>query len=80
MMDKLAAMRLQGMMESLQQQQKDAGIGELSFLERLAMLSTTSGTGARIRRWPGGYRPPNCAATRVSRISIFALRADWTGA
>ncbi len=38
MMDKLAAMRLHGMMESLQQQQKDAGIGELSFLERLAML------------------------------------------
>jgi len=38
MMDKLAAMRLNGMMESLQQQQKDAGIGELSFLERLATL------------------------------------------
>jgi len=38
MMDKLAAMRLHGMMEALQQQQKDAGIGELSFLERLAML------------------------------------------
>jgi DNA replication protein DnaC len=38
MIDKLAAMRLHGMMEALQQQQKDAGIGELSFLERLAML------------------------------------------
>lgn len=38
MMDKLAAMRLHGMMEALQQQQKDTGIGELSFLERLAML------------------------------------------
>jgi DNA replication protein DnaC len=37
-MDKLAAMRLHGMIEALQQQQKDAGIGELSFLERLAML------------------------------------------
>ena len=38
MMDKLAAMRLHGMMEALQQQQKEAGMGELSFLERLAMV------------------------------------------
>lgn len=38
MMYKLAAMRLHGMMEALQQQQKEAGMGELSFLERLAMV------------------------------------------
>lgn len=38
MMDKLAAMRLHGMMDALQQQHKDPGIGELSFLERLALL------------------------------------------
>ena len=38
MMEKLAAMRLHGMMEALQQQQKEAGMGELSFLERLGMI------------------------------------------
>lgn len=38
MMDKLASMRLHGMLDALQQQQKDTGIGELSFLERLALL------------------------------------------
>ena len=38
MMDKLAAMRLHGMMDPLQQQQKEAGMSELSFLERLAMV------------------------------------------
>jgi len=38
MMDKLAAMRLHGMVDALQQQHKDPGSGELSFLERLALL------------------------------------------
>lgn len=38
MIDKLAALRLHGMLDALQQQQKDSGIGELSFLERLALL------------------------------------------
>ena len=38
MMDKLAAMRLHGMLDAPAQQQKDPGCGELSFLERLALL------------------------------------------
>ncbi len=38
MMEKLAAMRLQGMVDALKAQQQDAAATELSFNERLAML------------------------------------------
>ena len=38
MMEKLAAMRLHGMLEGLKTQQQDATVGELSFLERLGLL------------------------------------------
>jgi DNA replication protein DnaC len=38
MMEKLAAMRLFGMVEALKTQQQDATAGELSFLERLGLL------------------------------------------
>jgi DNA replication protein DnaC len=38
MMEKLLAMRLQGMAEALKTQEQDRAINELSFLERLALL------------------------------------------
>ena len=38
MMEKLLAMRLQGMVEGLQAQEQDRAINELSFLERLSLL------------------------------------------
>src|SRR5664280_1147821 len=38
MMEKLLAMRLQGMVEALKTQEQDRAINELSFLERLALL------------------------------------------
>src|ERR1022692_3577715 len=38
MMDKLLAMRLHGMADALKMQQQDPAAGELSFLDRLAML------------------------------------------
>jgi DNA replication protein DnaC len=38
MMEKLLAMRLQGMVEALQAQEQDRAVNELSFLERLALL------------------------------------------
>jgi DNA replication protein DnaC len=38
MMEKLLAMRLHGMADALKSQEQDAGIRELSFLERLALL------------------------------------------
>src|SRR5664280_3765367 len=38
MMEKLLAMRLQGMVEGLKTQEQDRAINELSFLERLVLL------------------------------------------
>ena len=38
MMEKLAAMRLHGMLEALKTQQQDATSNELSFVERLGLL------------------------------------------
>ena len=38
MMDKLLAMRLNGMVEALKAQEQDRAVNELSFLERLALL------------------------------------------
>src|ERR1022692_4577801 len=38
MMEKLLAMRLHGMVDALKTQQQDPAAGELSFLDRLAML------------------------------------------
>ena len=38
MIEKLLAMRLQGMADALKAQQQDQAMGELSFLERLSML------------------------------------------
>ena len=38
MMEKLLAMRLQGMVEALKAQEQDRAVNELSFLERLALL------------------------------------------
>lgn len=38
MIEKLLALRLRGMVEALKAQEQDRTIGELSFLERLALL------------------------------------------
>ena len=38
MIEKLLAMRLEGMADALKAQEQDSAIGELSFLERLGML------------------------------------------
>ena len=38
MMEKLAALRLQGMLEALKAQEQDSASAELSFLERLGLL------------------------------------------
>lgn len=38
MMEKLQALKLQGMIEGLEQQEQDTGARELSFLDRLALL------------------------------------------
>jgi DNA replication protein DnaC len=38
MMEKLLAMRLQGMVDALKAQEQDRAVNELSFLERLSLL------------------------------------------
>ena len=38
MMEKLTAMRLQGMVDALKAQEQDPAAGELSFMERLGLL------------------------------------------
>ena len=75
MMDKLAAMRLHGMMEALQQQQKEAGMGGTQLsgtagdgggspmelaAESGAGTAATSGQAAR-QHMRGGYRFPRGA-------------------
>jgi hypothetical protein len=60
---KMLALCLLGMVEALKTQEQDAAPRELSFLERLGLLWTNSGTGGRIKtsrlpwtrknsRWP----------------------------
>ena len=51
LMEKLLAMRLQGMVEGPRAQEQDRAIHELSFLERLLCWSISNGVGARTRRW-----------------------------
>jgi hypothetical protein len=50
MIEKLLAMRLHGMAESLKTQEQDPAARELSFLERLGLLVDQQWTGARIKR------------------------------
>ena len=75
MMEKLLAMRLHGMVDALKTQEQDPGARELSFLERLAYWSITSGTGGRTRRWRGGCTAPNSRGNAcVEEIDYRASR------
>ena len=80
MMEKLLAMRLNGMADALKAQEQDPGARELSFLERLAYWSITSGTGDRTRRWRVDSMEPNYVAMPVSKRSTTARREGWTKA
>jgi hypothetical protein len=78
MMEKLLAMRLQGMVEALKTQEQDRAINELSFLERLALLVD--------QQW--GWRENQALARRLKaaklrgrpawRTSITGRRGAWT--
>jgi hypothetical protein len=50
MIEKLAAMRLLGMVEALKTREHDPTVRELSFSERSACWWINSGTGGRIKR------------------------------
>jgi hypothetical protein len=51
LMEKLLAMRLQGMVEALKAQEQDRAIHELSFWNDSRYSSTSNGAGVRTRRW-----------------------------
>jgi hypothetical protein len=53
MMEKLLAMRLQGMVDGLKAQQQDPGAAELSFQERLALLVDQQWNWRENHRWAG---------------------------
>ena len=70
LMEKLLAMRLQGMVEGLRAQEQDRAIHELSFLERLSLLVD--------QQW--SWRENQALARRLKawRTSITGLRVAWT--
>jgi len=76
MMEKLLAMRLNGMAEALKAQEQDEAARELSFADRLGMLVD--------QQWT--WRQNQALARRLKgakprrEISITARRAGWTRA
>jgi hypothetical protein len=58
MMEKLHALKLQGLLEALERQEQDETARELSFLEiAWHCWSISSGTGDRTRLSPGEFAP-----------------------
>jgi len=51
LIEKLLAMRLQGMVEALKAQEQDRGVNELSSWNDSLCWSINNGTGVRTRRW-----------------------------
>ena len=54
MIEKLVSMRLQGMADALKAQEQDSGVRELSFVERLSLIS---GSAMELARKPGAGAP-----------------------
>jgi len=54
MMEKLLAMRLNGMQNGLKTQEQDPAARDLGFPEHLALLVDSNGTGVRTRLWHDG--------------------------
>jgi transposase len=88
MMEKLLAMRLQGMVEALKAQEQDRSINELSFLERLALLVgdrpawRTSIIGLRVawtRRWCVLWQETRPGSATTKTFSCW-VRPAWARA
>ena len=78
MMEKLLAMRLQGMVEGLKAQEQDRTINELSFLERLSLLVDQQWTWRENRALARRLKAANCVVRPAWRTSITGLRVAWT--
>jgi DNA replication protein DnaC len=68
MMEKLQALRLQGMVEALERQEQDAAAQELSFLDRLALLVD--------QQWNWRQNQALARRLKVSRIRGLACVED----
>src|SRR6516162_11495259 len=91
MMEKLVAMRLQGMVEGLKAQEQDRAINELSFLERLSVLVDQQWTwrenqalarrlkAAKLRGTGlrGGHRLSCCAWPEKTVVRALARDSTW---
>ena len=80
MMDKLAAMRLHGMMDALQQQHKDPASAELSFLERLALLVDHQWNWRQNQALARRLHAAKLRGNACVETSTFAPRGGWTRA
>ena len=78
-LDKLHALRLQGMAQAFEEQLRTPGIEDLSAEERLRRYSSTaSSLGARPGVWQPDCATPSCAMAPASKTSTTATRAGWT--
>ncbi|HUJ51719.1 MAG TPA: ATP-binding protein [Bryobacteraceae bacterium] len=78
MMEKLLAMRLQGMVEGLKAQEGDRAINELSFLERLALLIDQQWSWRENQALARRLKAAKLRGSPAWRISTIARRVAWT--
>ena len=77
MMEKLLAMRLQGMVDALKAQEQDRAMNELSFLERLALLVDQQWNWRENQALARRLKRPNCGERPAWRTSIIGRCAAW---
>ena len=78
MMEKLLAMRLQGMVDALKAQEQDPAANELSFLERLVLLVDQQWTWRENQALARRLKAAKLRGRPAWKTSTIALRADWT--
>ena len=76
--DKLAALRLTGFRQGLEEQAVSAHYADLTFEERLSLLVDRNGSAARTPGLPEGFVPRTCSKRPPWRISISPLPVVWT--
>ena len=80
MMEKLHAMRLQGMVEALKTQEQDPAARELSFLERLALLVDQQWNWRENQALARRLKAAKLRGPPAWKTSTIALRGAWTRA
>ncbi len=78
MMEKLLAMRLQGMVEALKTQEQDRAINELSLLEGLSLLVDQQWSWRENQALARRLKAAKLRAAACWRTSTIGLRGAWT--